>query len=68
MSIVEKRSGSRAADLAVTDSDMSGTTSICIALVVVLVLYVLGTAVLQQDVVAGAPERASSVEMSFHGP
>ena len=67
MSIVEKRSASRA-DLAVTDSDMSGTTSICIALVVVLVLYVLGTAVLQQDVVAGAPERASSVEMSFHGP
>ena len=67
MSIVEKRSASRA-DLAVTDSDMSGTTSICIALVVVLVLYVLGTAILQQDVVAGAPERASSVEMSFHGP
>ena len=67
MSIVEKRSASRA-DLAVTDSDMSGTTSICIALVVVLVLYVLGTAVLQQDVVAGAPERASSVEMSFHCP
>lgn len=68
MSIVEKRSASRDADLAATDSDMSATTSICVALVVALILYILGTAVLRRDVVAPAPERASSVEMSFHGP
>jgi hypothetical protein len=29
---------------------------------------VLGAAVLRQDVVARAPERAGPVEMSFHGP
>lgn len=68
MSIVEKRSSSRSADVAAPDTDMSATVSICVALVVVLILYVLGTAVLQQDVVARAPERAGSVEMSFHGP
>ena len=38
------------------------------ALVVALILYVLGAAVLRQDVVVRAPERAGSVEMSFHGP
>ena len=68
MSIVEKRSLSRDVDRAATDSEMSATTSICIALVVALILYVLGAAVLQRDVVAGAPEHAVSVEMSFHGP
>jgi hypothetical protein len=56
MSIVEKRSHSRADDVAVVDSEMSATTSICVALVVALILYVLGAAVLRQD------------EMSFHGP
>ena len=68
MSIVEKRSPSRDIDLAATDSDMSATISICVALVVALILYVLGAAVLQRDVVAGAPEHAVSAEMSFHGP
>jgi hypothetical protein len=68
MSIVEKRSHSRADDVAVVDSEMSATTSICVALVVALILYVLGAAVLRQDVVARAPERAGPVEMSFHGP
>jgi hypothetical protein len=67
MSIVEKRSLSRDVDLAATDSEMSATTSICVALVVALILYVLGAAVLQRDV-AGAPGRSGSVEMSFHGP
>ncbi len=51
MSIVEKQSPLRTVDLAAVDSEMSATTSICVALVVVLILYVLGTAVLQQDVV-----------------
>ena len=68
MGIVEKRSPSRTVDLAATDSEMFATTSICVALVVALILYVLGAAVLQQDVVAGAPGHAGSVEMSFHGP
>jgi hypothetical protein len=47
---------------------MSATISICVALVVALMLYVLGTAVLQQDMAASAPERAGSAETSFHGP
>lgn len=68
MSIVEKRSPSRSYELAAPDTDLSATVSICVALVVVLMLYVLGTAVLQQDVVAGAPAHAGSVEMAFHGP
>jgi hypothetical protein len=68
MSIVDKRSPSRTVDLVPVDSEMPATTSICIALVVALVLYVLGAAVLRQDVVAGAPAHASSAEMSFHGP
>jgi hypothetical protein len=67
MSIAEKRSF-QAVDAAAADSEMSATISICVALVVVLMLYVFGTAVLQQDVAASAPERAGSVEMSFHGP
>ena len=68
MNIAEKRSPSRSYELDATDADMSATVSICVALVVVLILYVLGTAVLQRDVVARAPERAGAVEMSFHGP
>jgi hypothetical protein len=68
MSIVEKRSLSHDVHLAAVDSDMSATTSICVALVVALILYVLGAAILQRDVVAGAPEHAVSDEMSFHGP
>jgi hypothetical protein len=68
MSIVEKRSHSRAADYAAVDDGMSATTSICIALVVALILYVLGSAVFQRDVVAGGPQRAGSADMSFQGP
>jgi hypothetical protein len=68
MSIVERRSPSRAADFSGADSALSATTSIGVALVVALILYVLGTAVLRQNVVASAPGRASSAEMSFHGP
>ena len=67
MSIVEKRLPSPTVDRAATDSEMSATTSICVALVVALILYVLGAAVLQRDV-AGAPGRSGSVEMEFHGP
>ena len=68
MSVVEKRSPSYAFDPAVVDSEMSATTSICVALVVTLMLYVLGSAVFQRDVVAGAPRQAGSADMSFHGP
>jgi hypothetical protein len=68
MSIAEKRSHPQAFDYAATDDDMSATTSICVALVVTLILYVLGSAVFQRDVVAGAPRQAGSAEMSFHGP
>ena len=68
MSIAEKRSHSQAVDYAAIDDDMSATTSICVALVIALILYVLGSAVYQQDVVAGAPRQAGSADMSFHGP
>jgi hypothetical protein len=68
MSIVEKRSPSEAVDLTATDGEMPATTSICVALVVALIAYVLGAAVFQQDVVARAPQRAVAAEMSFRGP
>ena len=68
MSIVEKRSPSDAAYLTAADSEMPATTSICIALTVALLAYMLGTAVFRQNVVAHAPQRAVPIEMSFHGP
>ena len=68
MSIVEKRSHSQAEDFTAVDDGMSATTSICIALVVALILYVLGSAVFQRDVVAGGRQQASSADMSFQGP
>jgi hypothetical protein len=68
MSIVEKRLLSHEADFAQSDGEMSGTTDICLALVIALVVYVLGSAVFQQDVVQGAPGRAAAAEMSFYGP
>jgi hypothetical protein len=68
MSIVEKRSPSHAVDYGGTDDGMPATTSICIALVVALILYVAGSAVFQRDVAAGAPRQATQAEMSFHGP
>jgi hypothetical protein len=68
MSVVEKRSPPHDLDLAATDSEMTATTSICVALVVTLIVYVLGVAVFQQDVVAGAPGRAGQAATSFHGP
>ena len=68
MSVVEKRLRSDDIDLAAVDCEMPATTSICVALVVALIVYVLGAAVLQQDVVAGAPHAAVPPEMSFHGP
>lgn len=67
MSIVEKRSPSDAVEFA-ADSEMPATTSICIALTVALVAYMLGTAVFRQDAVAHATQRAVPIEMSFHGP
>jgi hypothetical protein len=68
MSIVEKRSHSRAVDYAAVDDGMSATTSISIALAVALILYVLGSAIFQRNVVAGGPQQAGSAEMEFHGP
>jgi hypothetical protein len=68
MIVVEKRSPSDAVDLIAADNEMPATTSICVALVVALIAYVLGVAAFKQDVVAHAPQRVVSVEMSFHGP
>jgi hypothetical protein len=62
MSIVEKPSPLHAAE------GLPATTSICIALVVALILYVAGTALLQRDTVMGAPQQTFQSEMSFHGP
>jgi hypothetical protein len=55
MSIAEKRSHSQSVDYAAMDDEMSATTSISVALVIALILYALGSAVYQRDVVAGAP-------------
>ncbi len=68
MSIAEKRSHSPEVDYAAVEDAMPATTSICIALAVALILYVLGTAVLERNVVAGGPQQTGSAEMSFHGP
>jgi hypothetical protein len=68
MSIAEKRSPSQAFDYEAGDGDMSATTSICVALTVALIVYVLGSAIYQQEVVAAAPQLAGAGEMSFHGP
>ena len=68
MSITESRSHSHTVDVAPVDSDMSGTVSICTALVVVLIVYVLGVAVLQPDTVAGPSQHVSPTAMSFLGP
>ncbi len=68
MSIVERRAPSHDVDLTQSDGEMSGTTDICLALVIALVVYVLGSAVFQQDVVQGAPGRAATAELSFYGP
>ena len=45
MSVVEKRSPSYSVDPIASDSGMSAMTSICVALVVALIVYVLGSAV-----------------------
>jgi hypothetical protein len=68
MSIVEKRSPARIVDPAAVDGELSATTSIGVAFVVALILYLLGAAVLQQDIVAGAPQHANSADILFHGP
>ena len=68
MSVVEKRSPSRDFGPVANDGEMPATTSICVALGVALVLYVLGSAILQQDVVAAAPRHGGLAEISFLGP
>jgi hypothetical protein len=68
MSIVQKRSISHTVDYGGAEEGMPATTSICVALVVALILYVAGSAVVQRDVVTGAPPPAFQSEMSFHGP
>ena len=68
MSGVEKRSPSDAVDFTAADNETPATTSVCVAPVVALIAYVLGVAAFQQDVVAHAPQRGVSAEMSFHGP
>ena len=68
MSIVEKRSTQHAVDYGAVDDGMPATTSIYVALVVALILYVAGSAVFQRDVAAGARPQAAQAEMSFHGP
>lgn len=68
LSIVEKRSPARIVDLAAVDGELSATASIGVAFVVALIFYLLGAAVLRQDILTGAPQHASSAEMSFHGP
>ena len=68
MSIVEKRSPSHVVDYDGADEGMPATTSICVALVVALMLYVVGSAVFQRDAVEGAPQQAFQSAMEFHGP
>ena len=68
MSIVEKRSPSHVVDYDGADEGMPATTSICVALVVALMLYVVGSAVFQRDVVSGAQQHGFQSGMSFLGP
>jgi hypothetical protein len=68
MSVVEKRSPSRDVEPVANDGEMPAMTSICVALAVALFLYVLGSAIFQQDVVAAAAKHAGSAEISFLGP
>ena len=51
--IVEKRSVAHHVAYVVEDRDMSATTSICLGLVEALAIYILGSAVLLQDVGGG---------------
>jgi len=68
MSLFEKELSSRAVDFDASDDGMPATTSICVALVVALILYVAGAAAFQRVVVKDGPQQAFKSEMSFHGP
>lgn len=68
MSIIEKRSAARDVDYVGEDGEMSATTSICVALVVALAVYVLGSAILLRDARVGVPQNHAPAEMSFLGP
>ena len=68
IAIVEKRSVAHHVAYVVEDRDMPATTSICLGLVVALAIYILGSAVLVQDVGGGAPQNKASFETSFLCP
>ncbi len=68
MSIVEKRSAAHDVDDLAGDHEMSPATSICMALVLALVIYVLGSAILLRDPDATVPQNKVQAEMSFVGP
>ena len=66
MSIVEGRSAAHVVvDYVVEDRHMCATTRIYVGLVVALAIYILGLAVLLQNMGGGAPQTAGT---SFLGP
>jgi hypothetical protein len=68
MSAVEKRPSSHKLNRAAEDSGMSMITDICVALVVALTVYLLGSAFVRQDAIRGAALQAGQAEISFQGP
>jgi hypothetical protein len=68
MSIVEKRSAARDLDDLAGGGEMSPATSVCIGLVLALVIYALGSAILLRDPDATVPQNKVQAEMSFVGP
>jgi hypothetical protein len=57
MTIVEKRSAEQGIDYVVEDRHISATMCIYVGLAAALAIYILGSAVLLQDVGGGAPRR-----------
>jgi hypothetical protein len=66
MNTVEKRSVLRDGGLAGQSDRMSAGTDVCVALVVALAIYLLGSAILLQGGAISDPQ--SSTEMSLLGP
>ena len=68
MSIVEERSAGRDVDPLAEGAEMSPVTSICVGLVLALVIYGLGSAILLRDPNTTVPHNKVSAETSFVGP
>jgi len=68
MSIVEKRSAGRDVDPLAEGAEMSPVTNICVGLVLALVIYALGSAILLRDPNTTVPQNKVPAETPFVGP